>query len=158
MGDVSVFYELHHLHKNSALSPVFHRTAIADRDALTQQNTQMWASAPQQVQKEYGKVYFSAYLAKLAALLRLSSKKVHQVVEDLSHAVTAAHPYTRYVPALFTYQIPADCFATSPNLVQDFFIHREMKVSASPAVLELDRGNHCGDGMASARKIRWQKV
>lgn len=111
------------------------RTAITDCEALTQQNVQMWGEAPQEVRHQYGETYFRAYLAKLAKMLRTSSKKLHEVVDDLTHAVTSAHPYTRYVPALFTNQLPSDFFAASPNHFQDYVLNTLLKVPATPAAM-----------------------
>ena len=107
------------------------RTAICDREALTRQNVQMWGEAPQEVRHQYGEAYFRAYLAKLARMLRYSSKKTHEVVDDLTHAVTSAHPYTRYVPAFFTNQLPADFFGATPNHFQDFVLDKMLKVPAA---------------------------
>jgi len=119
----------------SLTSGFFDRTAITDCDALTRQNVQMWSDAPQEVRHQYGEVYFRAYLAKLAKMLRHSSEKIHEVVDDLTHAVTSAHPYTRYVAALFTNQLPADIFGASPNHFQDLVLSRILQVPASTAVM-----------------------
>nr|KAG5713594.1 hypothetical protein BaRGS_024642 [Batillaria attramentaria] len=97
------------------IEPSLYRTAIADREALTRQNVHMWGEAAPEVRKQYGESYFRCYLAKLAYVLRYASENVHEVVEDLTHAVSAARPYNRYVPGLFFNQLPADTFIlTSP--------------------------------------------
>ncbi|KAL8584265.1 hypothetical protein ACOMHN_034950 [Nucella lapillus] len=117
------------------IEPTLYRTAIADPESLTRQNSQMWVSAPEEVRHDYGDTYFRAYLAKLAKLLRLARKNTGEVIEDLMHAVTAVYPYKRYVPSLFTCQLPADCFSACPSLLQDSLIDRLTAVSASPAGL-----------------------
>ena len=74
--------------------------------------------------------FTSGVSAKLANMLRHSSKKIHEVVDDLTHAVTSAHPYTRYVAALFTNQLPADIFGACPNHFQDLVLSRMLQVPA----------------------------
>ncbi|KAK7506628.1 hypothetical protein BaRGS_00002103 [Batillaria attramentaria] len=117
------------------IEPSLYRTAIADREALTRQNVHMWGEAAPEVRKQYGESYFRCYLAKLAYVLRYASENVHEVVEDLTHAVSAARPYNRYVPGLFFNQLPADTFSLSPNNFQDFVLGRLMTLPAKPAVL-----------------------
>ncbi|XP_076458086.1 short-chain dehydrogenase/reductase family 9C member 7-like isoform X1 [Babylonia areolata] len=117
------------------IEPSLYRTAIANREVLTRQNSHLWAAAPQEVRHDYGDTYFRAYLAKLAEMLRLASKRTWEVLDDLEHAVTAEHPYRRYVPALFTNQLPADCFSVCPNVLQDRVVTHGMRVPATPAAL-----------------------
>ncbi|KAK7113360.1 short-chain dehydrogenase/reductase family 9C member 7-like [Littorina saxatilis] len=121
------------------IEPSLYKTAISNEEALTRQNAKMWGETSQEVRHEYGDTYFRAYLAKLATILRYSSEKIHEVVDDLTHAVTSSHPYTRYVPALFTNQLPSDGFAASPNHFQDFVLGTIFKVPETPACLSAER-------------------
>lgn len=117
------------------VEPSLYRTAMSDLEILARQNANMWAETSGEVRHEYGETYFKAFLARLVQHLRYSSKKTYQVVDDVTHAVMSAHPYTRYVPALFTNQLPTDLFSLTPNLFQDFVLGHIFKVSARPAVL-----------------------
>ncbi|XP_076458567.1 short-chain dehydrogenase/reductase family 9C member 7-like [Babylonia areolata] len=120
------------------IEPSLYRTALSDVDTLTRQNHQMWAETSQEVRHHYGDVYLRVFLANLARMLRHCSPRVHEVVDDVTHAVTSVHPYSRYVPGLLANQLPTDFFSATPNRFQDWVLDWIFRVPASPAAMALD--------------------
>ena len=110
------------------------RTAIADRDYHTRTNEEMWSKTSDIVRLEYGDTYFHAFLEMMMKGLRMSSRRTYQVIEDLEHAITAKHPYTRYVPDLKTFVLSEGLMLQS-NYIQDKFFQRLMKVKCTPFMM-----------------------
>lgn len=121
---------------NSVINLISHvyftfRTAISDSDFHVHTNQKLWAETPDIVKTDYGDTYFRSFLDNMLKNLRLSSRKTYMVIDDLIHAVTAKHPYTRYVPDV-KMQMMSDCFVVQPNFVQDYFVDLQVGVKCVP--------------------------
>ena len=94
----------------------------------------MWSETSEIVRLEYGDTYFRAFLELMLYGLCRSSKKTYLVINDLVHAVSAKHPYTRYVPD-FKMAVMSEGFIAQPNYVQDKILNRIMKIKCIPFMM-----------------------
>ena len=103
----------------------------------------MWSETSEIVRLEYGDTYFHAFLEMMLYGLCMSSKKTYLVINDLVHAISAKHPYTRYVPDLKVAVI-SEGFNAQPNYVQDKVLNRIMKIKCIPFMMrkKTQRGKH----------------
>lgn len=109
----------------------YHRTPMAERSMQMAKAEQSWETASQEVREDYGEQYFRTFQATLKTHLSLSSKRTHEVIDCLEHAVVAMHPKSRYVPGQIMCVL-SNLFGALPNFIQDIAVISAMKANVRP--------------------------
>lgn len=89
--------------------------AIADK---------MWNDLPETVKKDYGRKYFDEKIARMHTYCNSGSKDTSPVINDVTHALTAATPYTRYHPMDYYWWLRMQIMTHMPGAISDkIYIH-----------------------------------
>ncbi|XP_060098858.1 D-beta-hydroxybutyrate dehydrogenase, mitochondrial-like [Heteronotia binoei] len=73
-------------------------TGILTEQGVEAQAEEMWQQAGEAVRADYGEPYFLQQVRRMEAFVRSGLKDKSPVLEDITSALTARHPYTRYNP------------------------------------------------------------
>ncbi|OWF49419.1 17-beta-hydroxysteroid dehydrogenase type 6 [Mizuhopecten yessoensis] len=117
------------------IEPNMYRTPMAERSMQLGQAEQSWATTPQHIRDDYGEQYFHTFHATLKTHLSFSSKRIHEVIDCLEHAVIARHPKSRYVPGR-TMCLLSNLFGALPNCIQDVAVIAAMKANVRPQCMD----------------------
>lgn len=89
--------------------------AIADK---------MWDELPEVVRKDYGKKYFDEKTATMHTYCNSGSTDTSPVIDAVTHALTAAKPYTRYHPMDYYWWLRMQIMTHLPGAISDrIYIH-----------------------------------
>ncbi|KAF6117579.1 3-hydroxybutyrate dehydrogenase 1 [Phyllostomus discolor] len=89
--------------------------AIADK---------MWNELPEVVRKDYGKKYFDEKTATMHTYCNSGSTDTSPVIDAVTHALTAAKPYTRYHPMDYYWWLRMQIMTHLPGAISDrIYIH-----------------------------------
>jgi 3-hydroxybutyrate dehydrogenase len=84
----------------------------------------MWDELPEVVRKDYGKKYFDEKIAKMETYCNSGSTDTTSVIDAVTHALTAATPYTRYHPMDYYWWLRMQIMTHLPGAVSDMiYIH-----------------------------------
>ncbi|KAM6154230.1 17-beta-hydroxysteroid dehydrogenase type 6-like [Erethizon dorsatum] len=72
------------------------RTGMTDMQQSLERMKQAWDEAPMHIKESYGQHYFVAYFNSMKQLLSNYSTNLFLVTDCMEHALTSAHPRTRY--------------------------------------------------------------
>ncbi|XP_051873620.1 D-beta-hydroxybutyrate dehydrogenase, mitochondrial-like [Pristis pectinata] len=79
----------------------------------------MWNDLPDQVRKDYGKAYFDQQVEKMKSYLESGSTDLSMVINDVTHALTSASPYTRYNPMDYYWWLRMQIMTHFPAAISD---------------------------------------
>ncbi|KAB7503761.1 D-beta-hydroxybutyrate dehydrogenase, mitochondrial [Armadillidium nasatum] len=81
-----------------------HRTPIADCNIIQNNLDKLWKECPEEIRKSYGTEYLEDFKNTLHQHMQKAKplNKIHEVVDDMVHAVAGEEPQCRYVPSLKT--------------------------------------------------------
>ncbi|CAB3396733.1 unnamed protein product [Caenorhabditis bovis] len=129
--------ELHHFDvKCSILEPGIFRTPLLDEQAMAQRVEHVWSKLDDETKKEYGenfKNYFTNHWNEI--YIKMSTTKIHYVVDNYYHALTAQFPRHRYYcgwDAILLY-IPLSLL---PTYFVDFVLRNIANQEVVPSCLE----------------------
>ncbi|XP_063070679.1 dehydrogenase/reductase SDR family member 9 [Engraulis encrasicolus] len=81
------------------IEPGFFKTSVTDTSMILKNLNGLWNRLPQEVKDEYGSNYLDRVTHTLEdSLLKMLDSDLMKVVSCMTHAVSAAHPRTRYSP------------------------------------------------------------
>uniref|UniRef100_A0A8R1HXH1 Uncharacterized protein n=1 Tax=Caenorhabditis japonica TaxID=281687 RepID=A0A8R1HXH1_CAEJA len=121
------------------VEPGIFRTPLLDETAMLKRVDHVWNQIDDETRAEYG-VTFKDYFARMwnRTYISLSTTKLHYVVDNYYHALTARYPRHRYYcgwDAIFVY-VPLSLL---PTWWTDFVIRNLGKQEVLPACLETDK-------------------
>ncbi|CAA98465.3 Retinol dehydrogenase 7 [Caenorhabditis elegans] len=122
--------------KVSILEPGIFRTPLLDEQAMLKRVDHVWTQIDDETRTEYGET-FKNYFAKMwnKTYISMSTTKIHYVVDNYYHALTAKYPRHRYYcgwDAIFVY-VPLSLL---PTWWADYVIRSLGKQEVVPACLE----------------------
>ncbi|XP_005397389.1 PREDICTED: 17-beta-hydroxysteroid dehydrogenase type 6-like [Chinchilla lanigera] len=82
--------------KVSMVEPGAFKTGLTDLQSISDRMKQAWDEAPSHIKESYGQHYFVAYFNSMKQLLSTCSTDLLLVTDCMEHALTSAHPRTRY--------------------------------------------------------------
>ncbi|XP_003476010.1 17-beta-hydroxysteroid dehydrogenase type 6-like [Cavia porcellus] len=82
--------------KVSMIEPGGFKTQLTDLQQSLERAKQAWDEAPMHIKKSYGQHYFDAYYDFVKQLLSNCNTNLFLVTDCMEHALTSAHPRTRY--------------------------------------------------------------
>ncbi|KAM4882390.1 17-beta-hydroxysteroid dehydrogenase type 6 isoform 1-T2 [Thomomys bottae] len=101
--------------KVSIVTPGSFKTEITNLKSSLETLTQTWEESPMHIKESYGQQFFDCYYKMVKKGLSMCSSDLHLVTDCMEHALTSAHPRTRYLAgwdAYFIY-IPLSFLPTS---------------------------------------------
>ncbi|CAL4118202.1 unnamed protein product, partial [Meganyctiphanes norvegica] len=100
------------------IEPALYKTSISNPSINIASTNRSWEATPEEIRRSYGEAYiedFRNYIITSAANGK-PHEKLHEVVDDMVHAVTSVNPKDRYVPSMLT-QFRARVLASLPGEV-----------------------------------------
>ncbi|KAM4693323.1 D-beta-hydroxybutyrate dehydrogenase, mitochondrial [Discoglossus pictus] len=89
--------------------------AIADK---------MWSELPETVKNDYGREYFDEKISRMNTYCDSGSTDTSPVINDVTHALTASKPYTRYHPMDYYWWLRMQIMTHMPGAISDkIYIH-----------------------------------
>nr|KAF6477188.1 3-hydroxybutyrate dehydrogenase 1 [Molossus molossus] len=86
--------------------------------------TKMWDELPEVVRKDYGKKYFDEKIATMETYCNSGSTDTTPVINAVTHALTAANPYTRYHPMDYYWWLRMQIMTHLPGAISDrIYVH-----------------------------------
>ncbi|XP_072852528.2 D-beta-hydroxybutyrate dehydrogenase, mitochondrial [Pogona vitticeps] len=73
-------------------------TGILTREGVDSEAEQMWREASETLRADYGEAHFLQRVEQMRAFVRSGLRDVSPVLDDITEALTARHPCTRYNP------------------------------------------------------------
>ncbi|XP_075412352.1 D-beta-hydroxybutyrate dehydrogenase, mitochondrial [Tenrec ecaudatus] len=120
-------YEMHPLGvKVSVVEPgnFIAGTKLYSRESIQAIAKRMWDQLPEVVRKDYGRKYFDEKIAKMESYCSSGSTDTTPVIKAVTHALTAATPYTRYHPMDYYWWLRMQIMTHLPAAVSDkLYIH-----------------------------------
>ncbi|GCC28015.1 hypothetical protein chiPu_0006441 [Chiloscyllium punctatum] len=99
-------------------------TSIYSPERVKMITEKMWKDLPDIVRKDYGKEYFDEQVAKMQSYLVGGSTDTSEVINDVTHALTSASPYTRYNPMDYYWWLRLQIMTHFPAAISDrIYIH-----------------------------------
>ncbi|XP_066097074.1 D-beta-hydroxybutyrate dehydrogenase, mitochondrial isoform X2 [Saccopteryx bilineata] len=84
----------------------------------------MWDELPDVVRKDYGRKYFDEKIATMESYCNSGSTDTTPVIDAVTHALTAANPYTRYHPMDYYWWLRMQIMTHFPGAISDrIYIH-----------------------------------
>ncbi|XP_016055510.1 PREDICTED: D-beta-hydroxybutyrate dehydrogenase, mitochondrial [Miniopterus natalensis] len=84
----------------------------------------MWDELPEVVRKDYGKKYFNEKIATMETYCNSGATDMTPVIDAITHALTAANPYTRYHPMDYYWWLRMQIMTHLPGAISDkIYIH-----------------------------------
>ncbi|KAG9468890.1 hypothetical protein GDO78_021740, partial [Eleutherodactylus coqui] len=84
----------------------------------------MWNDLPEIVKNDYGRKYFDEKIARMNTYCNSGSADTAPVINDVTHALTAATPYTRYNPMDYYWWLRMQVMTHLPGAISDkIYIH-----------------------------------
>ncbi|KAM9319929.1 retinol dehydrogenase 7-like [Gastrophryne carolinensis] len=78
------------------IEPSSYKTPATDVQTTMQSIHDIWRQAPQWAKNNYGQQYFHDYCSFIKYRLSKCNPKIRQVTDNIEHALTAVHPWSRY--------------------------------------------------------------
>ncbi|CAH6776972.1 D-beta-hydroxybutyrate dehydrogenase, mitochondrial [Phodopus roborovskii] len=120
-------YEMHPLGvKVSVVEPgnFIAATSLYSPERIQAIAKKMWDDLPEVVRKDYGKKYFDEKIAKMETYCNSGSTDTSSVINAVTHALTAASPYTRYHPMDYYWWLRMQIMTHFPGAISDMiYIH-----------------------------------
>lgn len=120
-------YEMHPLGvKVSVVEPgnFIAATSLYSPERIQAIAKKMWDELPEVVRKDYGKKYFDEKIAKMETYCNSGSTDTSSVIDAVTHALTAATPYTRYHPMDYYWWLRMQIMTHFPGAISDrIYIH-----------------------------------
>ncbi|XP_058412064.1 D-beta-hydroxybutyrate dehydrogenase, mitochondrial isoform X2 [Diceros bicornis minor] len=120
-------YEMHSLGvKVSVVEPgnFIAATSLYSPERIQAIANKMWDELPEVVRKDYGRKYFDEKIAKMETYCNSGSTDTSPVINAVTHALTAATPYTRYHPMDYYWWLRMQIMTHLPGAVSDkIYIH-----------------------------------
>ncbi|XP_005989441.2 D-beta-hydroxybutyrate dehydrogenase, mitochondrial [Latimeria chalumnae] len=79
----------------------------------------MWSDLPEVVRNDYGKKYFDEQIAKMHSYCNSGATDTSPVIDDVTHALTAPSPYTRYHPMDYYWWLRMQIITHMPAAISD---------------------------------------
>ncbi|XP_003792731.1 D-beta-hydroxybutyrate dehydrogenase, mitochondrial isoform X2 [Otolemur garnettii] len=115
-------YEMHPLGvKVSIVEPgnFIAATSLYSPESIKAIAKKMWDELPEVVRRDYGKKYFDERIAKMETYCKSGSTDTSPVIDAVTHALTAATPYTRYHPMDYYWWLRMQIMTHLPGAVSD---------------------------------------
>uniref|UniRef100_F6PPB0 D-beta-hydroxybutyrate dehydrogenase, mitochondrial n=1 Tax=Equus caballus TaxID=9796 RepID=F6PPB0_HORSE len=120
-------YEMHSLGvKVSVVEPgnFIVATSLYSPERIQAIANKMWDDLPEVVRKDYGRKYFDEKIAKMETYCSSGSTDTSPVINAVTHALTAATPYTRYHPMDYYWWLRMQIMTHFPGAISDkIYIH-----------------------------------
>ncbi|XP_053315569.1 D-beta-hydroxybutyrate dehydrogenase, mitochondrial [Spea bombifrons] len=120
-------YEMHPLGvKVSVVEPgnFIAATSLYSPEKIKAIGDKMWAELPEKVKKDYGREYFDEKISRMNTYCNSGSTDTSPVINDVTHALTAATPYTRYHPMDYYWWLRMQIMTHLPGAISDkIYIH-----------------------------------
>ncbi|KAM4771822.1 D-beta-hydroxybutyrate dehydrogenase, mitochondrial [Rhinophrynus dorsalis] len=120
-------YEMHPLGvKVSVVEPgnFIAATSLYSPEKIKAIADKMWADLPEVVKKDYGRKYFDEKIARMHTYCNSGSTDTSPVINDVTHALTAPTPYTRYHPMDYYWWLRMQIMTHMPGAISDkIYIH-----------------------------------
>lgn len=120
-------YEMHPLGvKVSVVEPgnFIAATSLYSPERIQAIAKKMWDDLPEVVRKDYGRKYFDEKIAKMETYCNSGSTDTSSVINAVTHALTAATPYTRYHPMDYYWWLRMQVMTHFPGAISDkIYIH-----------------------------------
>ncbi|CAL1537396.1 unnamed protein product [Lymnaea stagnalis] len=82
----------------SIIEPGNFKTNIVDVDTMVEEMKRAYERASPEVQSVYGNDYVDSFRGLITEVKSTGSPDINPVLDDITHALTARVPYTRYIP------------------------------------------------------------
>nr|XP_033814189.1 D-beta-hydroxybutyrate dehydrogenase, mitochondrial isoform X2 [Geotrypetes seraphini] len=115
-------YEMHpHGVKVSIVEPgnFIAATSLYSPERIQAIAEKMWHELPEVIRKDYGRKYFDEKIAKMETYCNSGSTDTSAVINDVTHALTSAAPYTRYHPMDYYWWLRMEIMTHMPSAVSD---------------------------------------
>lgn len=120
-------YEMHPLGvKVSVVEPgnFIAATSLYSPERIQAIANKMWDELPEVVRKDYGKKYFDEKIASMESYCNSGSTDTSPVINAVTHALTAATPYTRYHPMDYYWWLRMQIMTHLPGAISDrIYVH-----------------------------------
>lgn len=99
-------------------------TSLYSAEGIQAIANKMWDELPEVVRKDYGKKYFDEKVAAMETYCNSGSTDTTPVIDAITHALTAANPYTRYHPMDYYWWLRMQIMTHLPGAISDrIYIH-----------------------------------
>lgn len=99
-------------------------TSLYSAEGIQATANKMWDELPEVVRKDYGKKYFDEKVAAMETYCNSGSTDTTPVIDAITHALTAANPYTRYHPMDYYWWLRMQIMTHLPGAISDrIYIH-----------------------------------
>lgn len=115
-------YEMHPLGvKVSVVEPgnFIAATSLYTPERIQAIANKMWDELPEVVRKDYGRKYFDEKIATMETYCNSGSTDTSPVINAVTHALTAATPYTRYHPMDYYWWLRMQVMTHLPGAISD---------------------------------------
>lgn len=120
-------YEMHPLGvKVSVVEPgnFIAGTSLYSPEKIKAIGDKMWADLPEVIKNDYGKKYFDEKIATMNTYCNSGSTDTSEVIDAITHALTASTPYTRYHPMDYYWWLRMQIMTHMPGAISDkIYIH-----------------------------------
>ncbi|XP_034989757.1 D-beta-hydroxybutyrate dehydrogenase, mitochondrial-like [Zootoca vivipara] len=99
-------------------------TGILTRDGVEAEAEEMWSGASAAVRLDYGEAYFAEQVRRMEGFVRSGLRDVSLVLDDITEALTARHPYARYNPMEARWWVRLQAFTHLPTALADWLYVR----------------------------------
>ncbi|ELW50935.1 D-beta-hydroxybutyrate dehydrogenase, mitochondrial [Tupaia chinensis] len=99
-------------------------TSLYSPESIQAIARKMWDDLPEVVRQDYGRKYFDEKIARMQTYCNSGSTDTSPVIDAVTHALTAATPYTRYHPMDYYWWLRMQVMTHLPGAVSDMiYIH-----------------------------------
>ncbi|CAH2247857.1 D-beta-hydroxybutyrate dehydrogenase, mitochondrial [Pelobates cultripes] len=120
-------YEMHPLGvKVSVVEPgnFIAATSLYSPEKIKAIGDKMWEQLTEEVKNDYGRKYFDEKIACMHTYCKSGSTDTSPVINDVTHALTASTPYTRYHPMDYYWWLRMQIMTHMPGAISDkIYIH-----------------------------------
>ncbi|XP_075058345.1 D-beta-hydroxybutyrate dehydrogenase, mitochondrial [Mixophyes fleayi] len=120
-------YEMHPMGvKVSVIEPgnFIAATSLYSPEKIKAIGDRMWADLSETVKNDYGRKYFDEKIARMNTYCNSGSTDTSPVVDAVTHALTAASPYSRYHPMDYYWWLRMQIMTHMPGAISDkIYIH-----------------------------------
>ncbi|OCT80704.1 D-beta-hydroxybutyrate dehydrogenase, mitochondrial isoform X2 [Xenopus laevis] len=120
-------YEMHPLGvKVSVVEPgnFIAATSLYSPEKIKAIGDKMWEELPEVIKNDYGRKYFDEKIARMNTYCNSGSTDTSEVIDAITHALTASTPYTRYHPMDYYWWLRMQIMTHMPGAISDkIYIH-----------------------------------
>ncbi|XP_061493637.1 D-beta-hydroxybutyrate dehydrogenase, mitochondrial-like [Rhineura floridana] len=95
-------------------------TGILTREGVQAEAQQMWSGASEAVRVDYGEAYFTQQACQMEAFVHSGLRDASLVLNDITEALTARHPCTRYNPMEAYWWVRLQAMTHLPTALADW--------------------------------------